>query len=451
MTSNSEQDDTIREVYEWATLSRGEQSSDEYLWTRETLALVNRLKNTHGNLIAVVAPQGAGKTALHKELIWKLGEDEESEDDKTFRCKWTGNEKIYDILKIKKITYYTELFKKLKSQYSLDELDLKLQMSEFDYNFVRPIYERKEPESYHNFSSELIKRLERLAGPELIKEVKNDLFETEIEKYNNLLIDTADFNKTKTSELDNHIKQIQDLWNTLMEKEYEYDRDYENKINIVLFFQKEIYDRYRHFFIGKFKPIYFIEPFTPNELVGYYRHKFGDVYPFTLEALTELAVLSRGIFRRFKTYISLCLDNVTMTRNIQQDNYLLPEDNKNTSNNSKKTCSNKNKNYLPVIVTLKEVQEWIKDKTLIQDLELELHNIFPKHKGLRNITVQLLRELAHGPLKQQKISEKYFDGYDKGASRFLSTLEEHEYIIRSYEGKDKVIKLPFFDTPKEAS
>ena len=76
----------------------------------------------------------------------------------------------------------------------------------------------------------------------------------------------------------------------------------------------------------------------------------------------------------------------------------------------------------------------------MQDLELELHNLFPKRRGLRSITVQLLRELAHAPKKQQEITDFYFDGNEKNASRFLSVLEENEYITRVYEERVKVVK-----------
>jgi hypothetical protein len=372
-------------------------------------------------------------------LPWELNEDPDTLDKKTFQCKWTGKSEILDLLRIPKTTYYEALLKKLFKEASLNDLETALDMNSEETMLVKQLWKDKENHPRMLFTSTFIKRLTRYAGPETIKEVKQELFHKEAQKYKNWLIDTADFNKNKTSELDHHLKQIQEIWNTLCELEN--DDDYENKINIVLFFQKEIYDHYRHFFIGKFKPIYFIEPFPAETLVNYYYHKFGSTWPFIPEALTELAVLSRGIFRRFKTYIGLCLDNVTMTRNIQDNSSLLLE---NVGNNTRERGNSdcKNTNFFGVIVTLLDVQAWIKDKTLVQDLELELHNIFPKQKGLRNITVQLLRELAHGPRKQQEIAEKFFDGYEKGTSRFLGTLEENEYIMRRYEGQDKVISLP---------
>ena len=96
----------------------------------------------------------------------------------------------------------------------------------------------------------------------------------------------------------------------------------------------------------------------------------------------------------------------------------------------------------PRLISKEDVQHWIKDKVLVQDLELELHNVFPKQKGLRNITVQLLRRLAHENLKQSDITHEYFDDNKANASRFLSTLEENDYITRTYDDKDKVVKLP---------
>jgi hypothetical protein len=206
-----------------------------------------------------------------------------------------------------------------------------------------------------------------------------------------LLIDTEDFNKTKTNALDLTIKQIQDLWVKINCNFNEYDTPYEQQLNIVVFLQKEIYDRYRHFFIGKFKPIYNIEPLKPLSLVNFYKHKFDSAEPFAPEALMELAVLSRGIMRRFKTYIGLCLDNLTHTMTSNTDNttnLLLEEENNivyssiGSSRNigvESRGCDQSLNNH--VIVSLLDVQEWIKQKTLVQDLELELHSLFRKIKA----------------------------------------------------------------------
>lgn len=334
--------------------------------------------------------------------------------------------------------------------YGFSNTQISLQMTSEEESIAREIFHNSEElpkDSYKLFNNDFVRRMEKFAGKALIIREKKLFFDEEIEKYRNLIIDTADFNKTKTNELDHHIKQIQELWNIIYENYNEFDTEYNLHINIVVFLQQEIYDRYRHFFIGKFKPVYFVEPFKPLTLVNFYKHKFGSSDPFSPEALTELAVLSRGIFRRFKIYIGLCLDNindVTMTPNIDNNTSLLLEKNLNKESIEIEGYSgSRSSKKSSVIVTLQNVQTWIKDKTLIQDLELELHNVFPKQKGLRNITVQLLRELAHGSLKQREIAEKYFDGYEKGASRFLKSLEENEYITRTYVGKDKVISLPF--------
>ena len=453
-------DESLVQVYRWATQSRGEQNlyDTDYLWSDAALALKNRLQRTRGNLILVVAKQGAGKTSLCNQLPWVLSEDGTSLDDKTLYFKWTGNEDLIEIAKIKPIQYHMKLFNRLIDEYSFNDLQLELDLSNEETNIARKIFNDKSEEipddSYKLFTSNFITRMEKLAGKALIVKEKKSLFDEEIEKYRNLIIDTADFNKTKTNELDHHIKQIQELWNTIYESYNEYDTDYNLHINIVVFLQQEIYDKYRHFFIGKFKPVYFIEPFKPLSLVNFYKHKFDSTGPFTPEALIELAVLSRGIFRRFKTYIGICLDNmnVTMTPNTDNNSSLLLEKNLNIDiergigrERREGNSESKNVKESTVIVTLNDVQEWIKDKILIQDLELELHNVFPKQKGLRNITVQLLRRLAHGSLKQSQIALEYFDGYEKGASRFLMALEENEYITRSYIGKDKFVSLSFWE------
>ena len=461
-TAKEEEIDTESQngkVYQWAVQSRGEQNQfdTDYLWTDTTIGLVNRLKRTRGNLILVVAKQGAGKTSLCNQLPWALSNDPKGLDEKTVYFKWTGKEELIDMLKVKPVEYYAQLLHKLFLDYNFNTIQIDLHLSYEELVVAKEIF--KDPDtiprdSYKLFTSNFVTRMERYAGKTIIAEIKKYFFEERIETYTNLLIDTADFNKTKTNELDQHIQQIQNLWNTINEGYNEYGTEYKQQVNIVVFLQQEIYDKYRHFFIGKFKPVYFIEPLKPISLVNFYKHKFGNTEPFTPEALTELAVLSRGIFRRFKTYIGICLDNVTytITQNLNTTTNLLLERELNNigieeGSISKSIEEGKALDNSPsisgncVTVTLTNVQAWIKDKTLIQDLELELHNVFPRNKGLRNITVQILRKLAHGSIKQSEIVKEYFDESEKNASRFLSILEENEYITREYAGKDKMVSL----------
>lgn len=148
------------------------------------------------------------------------------------------------------------------------------------------------------------------------------------------MIDTADFNRTKTSEIDAHIRQISIFWNNISTLESEFCEDSGERLSIIMFFQKELYEKYKHFFIGKFR-VFFLEPFTTDALIYYYKQQFNnDAYPFTEEALKELAVLSRGIFRRFKNLIGTCLDNyvsrtISSESTISQLIYLEEKDNQN--------------------------------------------------------------------------------------------------------------------------
>jgi hypothetical protein len=451
-----ETESQIGKVYQWTCQSRGEQNlfDTEYLWTDTTISLINRLKRTRGNLILVVAKQGAGKTTLCNQLPWALSIDKDCMDEKTVICKWDGKEDLLELVKVKPVEYHCELLHRLFLNFSLNTVRNELNLSSEEHEVASKIFKNHTDiprDTYKLFTTSFVIRMEKFAGKKIIAETKASLFEEKIETYTNMLIDTADFNKTKTNELDHHIQQIQNLWNRITTSYNDVDTEYSQQINIVVFLQQEIYDKYRHFFIGKFKPVYFVEPLKPISLVNFYKHKFDSTVPFSPEALTELAVLSRGIFRRFKTYIGLCLDNIsyTITKNTDNTTTLLLEDNLN--NNSIRRESSKgigvessefeNSKVSTVIVSLRNVQAWIKDKILIQDLELELHNVFPRNKGLRNITVQILRKLAHGPLKQSEIAKDYFDEKEKNTSQFLSTLEENEYVKRSYIGKEKIVSL----------
>lgn len=95
-------------------------------------------------------------------------------------------------------------------------------------------------------------------------------------------------------------------------------------------------------------------------------------------------------------------------------------------------------------VSLNDVTAWITEGQLVQDMELELADLFPNEKILRQKTVKLLHLLKkNGPTLQTKMTEELFDGHKMQASRFLDRLEAYGYITRERCGTKgkKIVKL----------
>jgi len=235
---------------------------------------------------------------------------------------------------------------------------------------------------------------------------------------------------------------VQRLWNNLTK----IDEEEGQQVNLVIFFQKELWDKHGNFFFGKMKE-FVLDPLQPSLLKCHYLNLFGSAFPFEKPALKELAVMSRGVFRRFKNYVGICLDNIfsyTITLNPEQKNSFPPKESvrdskkKNRREEKKKSTLN---NCNCVTVTVEDVRRWITLDQLVKDMTQELLSVFPKNRELQRKTVLLLRRLTEKPLLQSEIVKVFFDGKKANCSRFLAKLESWGYITRKFERKVKVVKL----------
>jgi hypothetical protein len=112
-----------------------------------------------------------------------------------------------------------------------------------------------------------------------------------------LLIDLPDYAAGNRSAMRRDLDEIGELW-------------YESKTSrrvIVVTVQKELFGG--HYLFGK-GDVFELRPLTVDELVGFYRKKFGSTYPFSEESLRLVARLSRGVFRRFLRYVKLCVEDM---------------------------------------------------------------------------------------------------------------------------------------------
>jgi hypothetical protein len=221
-----------------------------------------------------------------------------------------------------------------------------------------------------------------------------------LSKKSMILIDLPDYSKTDRRLMARDLTEICWLWNTLISED--------SDANLVIAVQKEMLGN--HFFFNKMRTVE-IEPLNPDQIVGVYLKTFHEPYPFTDEALRSLAVMSRGIFRRFLRYVALTLESWEVLAEPRR----------------------------PIDLAL--VKQTITDDRLAEDMELELVELFPRQSDLRLHAVKLLLLLEEsGPRNQTGLAEELsIEAY--AMSRLLEKLELHRYITRQREGTDKIVSL----------
>jgi hypothetical protein len=422
-------------IYQWACMLTTEQKEDssKYFWIPEAKALLRRLECSTGNMIAVIGLQGSGKTALKQALELELV----NKDFKVFSLKWVGDihEKFLEKTLKDEAEYFDELMQVLVNEespkvagqrqggfsefnvnvYDLSKKILKrlgLQNSENSQNLVlylKAFYSmenyEKDLEKYRRSLLKLLPLVENSLGKARIEKVKSEFLIDKLQTAHTILIDLPDYDRNSSKEMYRDLNALQSWWENIFTDASE---GYTQNVNLVLFFQKELF--HGHFFIGKLDT-YELKPLTPDELTEYFKKTFGDYAPFTEEAIKQIGMLSRGIFRRFKKYIRICLDHYFNCNTITP-------------------------------ITLENVSNWISLDQIIKDMELELMTIFPKERENRVLSVKLLTLLREkGALPQSKIAEEIFEGALMKTSRVLDRLESWGYIKRERSGKEKIVSL----------
>jgi len=415
----------LEKIFKWTTALTTEQAeSPDYVETRESLILKNRLTRLRGQLIAVLGMQGIGKTALRQHLAEEL--------DNTLSLKWSGARDFARILT--EATDYDEflapdgyaaaLIKAVNRRLGYVALSSethyisKLIKEGFniDTQLMGVIYRWSQGQAANNLSLKagdaFIPQAEAYLSSRDLARVQDTYARAAVHQLDTILIDFPDYDRRTRAQALRDLNEFQLLWEKMnFTPGAGYNPDDETP-NLVLFWQAEAWQA-DHFFQGKFTVLR-LRVLTAAELTNLYINKFGDPWPFTEEALEALATLSRGIPRWYKKYIGLCLDE-----------YLIEN---------------------PELVTPHYIAEWITIDQLAEDMNRELMNIFPRSKKHRQRTaiVQLFLQ-EHGPTAQMDLTQRFF-GPDEAAesesSRFFSKLEEGGYVIRLFEGRQAFIRLP---------
>jgi hypothetical protein len=373
-------------MFQWASELTSELtvSSVDFYWTPKMKGLLRRLQTLENQFIAVIGLQGVGKTAFHYQLSRELSGDDPGS---VYSFKW-GN---FDLLTYAEDHLAFDIKKALEIEYSMAYSGENLPYMVTRFN----------AENQRFCIRELRKKLGKKAEPIIKQTILANMAESKA-----VLIDLPDYSKNNQGQLHADLREIHQMWESLRLVEAEW------KTNMVFFVQKELYKD--HFFFGK--PILFeLEPLEPQQLVEFFNQKFKGYGPFKEAAILRIAVLSRGIWRRFKKYIDISLQNW----------YGLENPNK--------------------PINIQDVDQWVGLDQLVRDMNLELQDLFPRAKEKQRAAVILLQYLQqHKVVKQSELTLHIF-GSGKAAemacSRLLDKLEAYGYVERNLEGRDKTVKL----------
>lgn len=198
-----------------------------------------------------------------------------------------------------------------------------------------------------------------------------------------VFIDLPDYSKKSGSQMDKDLRNIADLWvksNTLF----------------VIGIQKEMFETRRHFFMGKMNIIE-LKPLNPHEMVEAFKKKWTTVEPFTDEALTLVAQLSRGIFRRFLRYVMTCIKHIAIERGSYP-------------------------------ITTEVVKSAVTLDQRVKDMDLELTDLFHNNKEQKMQAVRLL-DCLNKEINQKGLAE-LLGIEEMTVSRLVRILEAYGYLKR---------------------
>jgi hypothetical protein len=405
----------IKEVYSWASQLASESRSqgwiDEwYIWPNELNTVLRKLSVMSGGVIGLIGFQGVGKSSALYAIEYFLLKTESKkrqeqkkyvitssmDDYRTCRFKWRrepdlmnqlwhGTHELsrsYDL--VHREVLFGNITTKAWKKENIDNGQKEIQLGDL-------------PETVEDLD---VSWAEKKLGKSITRQIRKGSWLSILENKDTILIDTPDYSKTDKRSMTKDLDEIYQLWTDLVNTGL-------SKPNIVIAIQKEMFRD--HYFLDKMEKIE-IQPLPQEKMLQAYIKRFNSTYPFKEEALLTIARISRGIFRRYLKYINLTLD-VWLT-----------------------------KSKRPAPITIETVKKAVTYKKIVEDMELELLQVFPKQKDYRIYAVRLFDHLESGPKKQSQLSEELnLPPYT--ITRLLNKLELHNYIKRQRKGTDKIISI----------
>jgi DNA-binding MarR family transcriptional regulator len=427
MTEVEERSKRSENVLNWASyfVAEDEFKSKDYLWPHEMLKLQEDLKfGRTVSKIAIAGLQGAGKTRAFLELsraLQSAAPEGYEPYSQAISFKWPIDGNWYDAiipphdssnslhLKVANdLVYEFVNLLRINRQRLLKQIQ---QMGEPEYARTAVYLAKDENWDEGVYQGEAYLRAipldlaERFLPKSKIKQIRKNTLLSELQETSTVLIDLPDYKHNDRRVLERHLNEIQKFWSEVG-----------GRPTLIFFVQKELLP-IDHFFLGKCITVE-LKPFTPEQLVEAYKKNFKDAYPFTDEALLELAKISRGVWRRYKKYIYRCL------RRQSERQAGLP-------------------------ISLDFVRETITFEDILEDMKLQLARIFPKNEH-QLLAVRILEHARINPNFMQKELAEALQINEMMLSRILSTLEENRYIHRETgEHGEKRTKLLLTSTGRD--
>jgi predicted XRE-type DNA-binding protein len=372
-------------VYLWASHLTAEtrytspERLKDYYITEAARSLHFELKHMEDGLIGVVGLQGIGKTSTLQKLAYDL----DTKETPAIFIRW-----VPDWQKI------IEENPKIKDSYKRQVAGILYEKEEaYGRTFRRmPSLGGKVPDLVDLGQIERgklsLETMEAALGRiECRKAMEEAVFWTLV--YTRFIfIDLPDYGKKARGDMFRDLRLIENLWKRVTEK---------GEMNHIFLIgiQKEMFGG--HFFFGKMH-IVTLPPMKIEEMLAAYKKKWMTAEPFTEEALSLIAGLSRGIFRRFLKYIQKCIvDTITKKREFP--------------------------------ISVQTVKEGITLEVLNADMDLELTELFQNNKEQKVLAVKILSLLRERKLNQSETA-KLLDTSEATVSRVVKKLEVYGYLKR---------------------
>jgi len=399
-------EDATNRILQWASSITAEATPrgamyywTVYYWTEPVKKALFRLKTYERYFIGLIGLVGTGKS----QTLLQLKEELSGKTVGSF--KWKND--LWDSLKDNlgaelREAYQDEVYESLFVLPKAKPFIKKGLLSvEHDGKYIKASYEEKRLVALRRALNWWQHDVEHMLPNVLLNPIRTDIIKRRLGEVDALLIDMPDYSQKGCWKINKDLDDIAALWNLVREKEF--------KVNIVVCLQQELVVRQPHLILGKMDKI-FLKPLTVEQLLEAYKLIFNNYFPFTEDGLRLIAKLSRGVFRRFKNYIRLCLEPYA--------------ENKRTDT-----------------ITPEDVKRCVTKEQLMIDMDLELSDVFKSSEKKRKAfdVIDFLREM---PNVNQKTLSEALDIHATLLGKIIKDLKTYGYV--DYErgkGKEFLIKL----------
>jgi len=394
---------SAQDIRIWASCLAGETRPfgwirESYICPDEIARLAQQQDVERPGPIGLVGTQGVGKSSALAALYYGVTGISSFDQTNLVYFKWRKPPELYDTL------LHTILHRDFILQYTnrlADEAELSPRLGRSNKDMADFLIFKDAVRYYRvNGSKEPnTSWAELFLGTRRVSKLRQEIWLQIVASKDVILIDTPDYSKTDKRRMDNDLSEIYWLWNTLV--------TYGSTVTLIVAIQKEMF--HDHFFLDKMRTIE-LKPLTTQQILNAFRKRFTTFSPFTEEAITLLAKMSRGIFRRFLRYITLTLD-------LWESKY--------------------QQNQPTIGVTV--VKGAVTIDHLRNAMENELTPLFRNSSQQRTLAIKIIMQLCENKEIKQSTLVTQFEAAPVTISRILTTLENAKYITHRYDGKEKII------------